>query len=125
MSTKADTAAFIEDQLAGLTVRTKRMFGEFGIYCDEKVVGFICDDTLFLKPSGADPRLFERTDLAPPYPGAKDYHRVPGEALEDRDWLGEVVQATADALPAPLAKKPRTLPTDTTGMKPHPRRPAR
>jgi TfoX/Sxy family transcriptional regulator of competence genes len=101
------------------------MFGEYAIYCDEKVVGFICDDALFLKPTSADPALFDRTEPAPPYPGAKDYHRVPGDALEDREWLGEAVQATADALPQPKEKTARTLPRDTGDTKPHPRRPGR
>lgn len=121
MSTGPDTVSFIEDQLAGLAVSTRRMFGEYCIYCDGKVVGFICDDVLFLKPSTADAELFTRTEPAPPYPGAKDYHRVPGDALEDREWLGRAVQATADALPAPARR--RTLPTDTSGMKPYPRPP--
>ncbi|MEO6200883.1 MAG: TfoX/Sxy family protein [Cryobacterium sp.] len=143
MSTDPQTVAFIEDQLAGLNVRTLRMFGEFGIYCDEKIVGLICDDALFLKPSSADPALFTRTAPAPPYEGAKEYHRVPGDALEDRAWLGRAVQATADALPAPTVKKPAvkkpavkkptvktpkvfdptSLPPDPGGMQPHPRRP--
>jgi TfoX/Sxy family transcriptional regulator of competence genes len=122
VSTSPDTVAFIEDQLAGLAVRTRPMFGEYGVYCDGKIVGLICDDILFLKPSDADLGLFARTELAPPYPGAKQYHRVPGDAVEDRDWLGQVVQATADALPAPTGKP---LPKDTNEMKPYPRPPAR
>jgi TfoX/Sxy family transcriptional regulator of competence genes len=108
MPNNPDTIRFIEDQLGDLDIRTRTMFGEHGIYCDEKVVGFICDDTLFIKPSGAADALFERTVPAAPYPGAKDYHSVPGDALEDRDWLQEAVQATADALPAPRPKKPRS-----------------
>jgi TfoX/Sxy family transcriptional regulator of competence genes len=115
--------AHLEDQLSGHNVRTRPMFGEYGIYCDEKVVGLICDDTLFLKPSTADPALFARTDPAPPYPGAKDYHRVPGEAVDDREWLGRAVQATADALPPPKAPRARELPHHTGGIRPHPRRP--
>ncbi len=107
MASRAETVEFIEDQLSGLLVRTAKMFGEYGIYCDEKVVGLICDDALFIKPSDADAALFARTEPAPPYPGAKLYHRVPGDALEDREWLMEAVQATADALPAPKPKKPR------------------
>ncbi|SDS85377.1 TfoX/Sxy family protein [Microterricola viridarii] len=108
MSTSPGTVQFIEDQLGTLAIRTAAMFGEYGIYCDEKIVGLICDDTLFIKPSDAAAELFARTEPAPPYPGAKLYRRVPGEALEDREWLQEAVQATADALPTPPPKKPRT-----------------
>jgi len=109
MSTRPDVVAFVEDQLSGLNVRTRPMFGEYGLYCDEKIVALICDDDLFLKPSAIDQALLARTELAPPYPGAKDYHRVPGDALEDRDWLSAVVQATADALPLPKPRAPKAV----------------
>jgi TfoX/Sxy family transcriptional regulator of competence genes len=110
MSTGESTVRFIEDQLTGLSISTARMFGEYCVYCDGKVVGFICDDTLFIKPSPVDVTLLARTQPAPPYPGAKDYHSVPPGALEDRDWLEEVVQATADALPKPQPKKSKKAP---------------
>jgi TfoX/Sxy family transcriptional regulator of competence genes len=107
LSTSKQTIAFIEDQLSPLDIRTKSMFGEYGIYCDGKVVGFICDDTLFIKPSGADDLVRPRTVLAPAYPGSKDYNSVPGDVLEDGDWLRTAIQAVADALPAPIPKKPK------------------
>lgn len=51
MSTAADTILFITDQLASLggRIRTRKMFGEYALYCDEKVVALICDDQLFVK----------------------------------------------------------------------------
>jgi TfoX/Sxy family transcriptional regulator of competence genes len=107
VSTSKQTVAFIEDQLAPLDIRTRSMFGEFGIYCDGKVVGFICDDTLFIKPSNADEFVQKRTVLAPAYPGSKDYNSVPGDVLEDADWLRDAIQRVADALPVPIPKKPK------------------
>ncbi|MCU1514549.1 MAG: transcriptional regulator [Microbacteriaceae bacterium] len=107
MPNAPDTVPFIEDQLHGLDVRSSRMFGEACLYCDEKVVGFICDDTLFIKPSDAEPGLFDLTVPGKPYPGAKDYRSVPGDLLENSEWLRKAIQATADALPASAPKKPR------------------
>jgi TfoX/Sxy family transcriptional regulator of competence genes len=107
MSTSKATIEFIEDQLAGLPIRTAPMFGEYGIYFDDKVVGFICDDTLFIKPSEVDAAVLTGTHLAPAYPGSKDYHAVPGALLDDADWLQTAIRATAEALPAPKPKKPR------------------
>lgn len=121
MSSSPETVAFLEDQLSGLDIRTGAMFGEYAVYCDGKVVGLICDDDFFIKPSEADPALFRATELAPPYPGAKNYHRVPGDLLEDREWLHEAVQSTADALPVPPPTKPRPR---APSRLPHPRRPA-
>ena len=110
MPTSSDVMAFIEDQLVGLDFRTARMFGEYCVYVDGKVVGFVADDILCIKPSPADTALFERTTPGAAYPGSKLYHQVQGDAIEDREWLHEALQATADALPMPALKKPRTKP---------------
>jgi hypothetical protein len=32
-------------------VRFRKMFGEFAVYCDDKVVALVCDDQLFVKPT--------------------------------------------------------------------------
>lgn len=98
----------IEDLLAPLNVRTRPMFGAYGMYCDDKFIAIISDDQLFIKQSGADPDLFVETELAPPYPGAKDYHLVTADQFGEVEWLREAVQATADALPAPKPKKARS-----------------
>ena len=105
MSTSAQTIEYVEDQLAGLNVRTARMFGEYCVYVDGKVVGFVCDDTLFIKPSPVDPALLAGTEPGHPYPGSKEYHSVPGDLLENAEWVRGAVQATADALPAPKPKR--------------------
>ena len=46
MSNNPNAIRFIEDQLGDRVIRTHTLFGEYGIYCDEKVVGFICGDAL-------------------------------------------------------------------------------
>lgn len=107
MGTSKETAADIVERLAPLDVRTKAMFGEFAIYCDDKVVGFICDDTLFVKPTEVADEYAEPSWAAPAYPGSKDYHRIPDDRLDDGDWLREFVQRTADVLPAPKPKRAR------------------
>lgn len=101
------------------------MFGEYGLYCDEKVVGFTAGGELYLKVTSAAGELFARTQTVPMFAGSKDYRRVPPDALADRDWLRAAVQATADALPVPTPRRGTALPHDTGGKRPHPRRPAR
>jgi TfoX/Sxy family transcriptional regulator of competence genes len=111
VTTSEQTIEYIEDQLSGLNLRTARMFGEYCLYVDGKVVGFVCDDTLFIKPSPVDKSLLVGTEPGHPYPGSKEYHSVPGDLLENAEWVREAVQATADALPAPKPKKTRKEPT--------------
>jgi TfoX/Sxy family transcriptional regulator of competence genes len=108
VSTSEQTIEYIGDQLAGLDVRTAKMFGEYCVYIDGKVAAFVCDDTLFIKPSPVDPSYLEGTELAPAYPGSKDYHSVPGDLLENAEWVRDALQATANALPAPKPKRQRS-----------------
>ncbi|MCB0882607.1 MAG: TfoX/Sxy family protein [Thermoleophilia bacterium] len=99
MASDAGTAQFILDQLCPLDVRVRRMFGEFALYCDERVVGFVCDDELFVKRTDGPGDMAADLPLGRPYPGAKEYLRVPGDRLENRDWLQDLVRATAAAVP--------------------------
>jgi TfoX/Sxy family transcriptional regulator of competence genes len=105
MSTSPDTIAFLEEQLSGLPIRIAPMFGEYGIWFDDKPLGVICRDTLFLKRSAADPELLEGTTLEPAYTGAKPSHAVPRHLLDDSEWLTRAVRATGEALPLRAPKK--------------------
>jgi TfoX/Sxy family transcriptional regulator of competence genes len=99
MSTQQSTVDYILDQLTGLDVSTRKMFGEYALYCDGKTAAFICDDTLLVKILPANEQLAAELPLGKPYPGAKDYYAVPGDKLEDIEWLGEFIQTTAAAVP--------------------------
>lgn len=96
------------------------MFGEYGLYCDEKIVGLICDDTFFLKPSPASASLGIHLVPAPPYPGAKEYFVIGTAIIDDDEQFRRLIQATADTLPAPKPKaatkpKARSKPTPKKG----------
>ena len=50
MPTSQSTIDFLLDQLSGLPrVRARKMFGEYALYCQEKVVALVCDNQLFVK----------------------------------------------------------------------------
>jgi len=50
MAISRNTIDFILDQLSALPkIRARKMFGEYALYCDEKVVALVCDDQLFIK----------------------------------------------------------------------------
>jgi TfoX/Sxy family transcriptional regulator of competence genes len=81
------------------------MFGEYALYCDEKVVALICDDQLFVKKTEAGEELVKgRFESAAAYPGAKPSMLVGAEVLDDRDLLSRLIRQTADALPLPGLK---------------------
>ena len=104
MSTSQSTVDFICAQ-SGLAQRisARKMFGEFALYVDGRVVALVCDDTLFVKPTAPGKTLLGRTDDQPPYPGATSHFCIT-EQLDDRDLLGRLLLATAEALPVPKPK---------------------
>ncbi len=106
MSTQESTIAFLVTQIAGAgVVRARKMFGEYAIYCDEKVVILVCDDRLFLKPTDAGKAFAGPLEEAPPYPGSKLFLVIDEDRWEDDVWMTELVKRTAAALPVPKKKK--------------------
>jgi TfoX/Sxy family transcriptional regulator of competence genes len=104
MSTRQQTADFIIEQLEGLDVHVRKMFGEYALYCGDKLPAFICDDTLFVKILAGNELLAAGLAKGPCYPGSKDYYIVPDNRLEEQSWLKDFVQTTADLLPLPKKK---------------------
>lgn len=106
MSSQQKTVDYILEQSAAAGAMTaKKMFGEYGLYCDGKVMAFVCDDQLFIKPTEAGRAYLGAVTEAPAYPGSKLYFLIDGDRWDDADWLAGLVKATADALPAPKPKK--------------------
>jgi TfoX/Sxy family transcriptional regulator of competence genes len=97
MASKASLVEFVVDQL-GERVSARKMFGEYGIYRDGVLIGLVCDDRLFLKPTEAGRGLLGEVEEAPPYPGAKPAYVVPEERWDDVELMRALAAATAAAL---------------------------
>jgi TfoX/Sxy family transcriptional regulator of competence genes len=52
MASDEDFVKFLVEQMdeAGV-IRYRKMFGEYAIYCNEKVIALVCDNQLFIKPT--------------------------------------------------------------------------
>ena len=107
MATTQRTVDVLLEAMAGAgAVSAKKMFGEYGVYCDGKIVGLVCDDQLFMKVTAAGRAwLGDAVDEAPAYPGAKPSFRVDPERWDDAEWMAELVRVTARELPVAVAKK--------------------
>lgn len=113
MASHPDFVAYVCEQLAGAgEISYKKMFGEYGVYCDNKLVGVICGNQFYVKKTAEGAAVYENCAEGPPYAGAKPHFIV--ERLEDRGFLAAFLRATCDALPAPAPKKKkRTAKTDS------------
>lgn len=107
MASDITTVAFIADQSGlGARLEHRRMFGEYALYLDTKVVAFVCDNRLYLKPTDAGRAVLGTPTEAPAYPGSKNYFLLE-EELEDRALLRRAFEVTAAALPLPKPKAKR------------------
>jgi TfoX/Sxy family transcriptional regulator of competence genes len=99
---------FIAEQMenAGF-ISYRKMFGEYAIYCNNKVVALVCDNKLFVKPTAGGRAYIGNIVEAPPYPGAKLYFLIE-DAYENREWLGGLIKITAQELPLSKPKCGKT-----------------
>jgi TfoX/Sxy family transcriptional regulator of competence genes len=108
MATSKEFVDFVLGQIenAGL-IEAKKMFGEYGLYADGKIVGLVCDDKLFIKPTVSGRSYIGNVLESPPYEGAKPSFLIE-ERIEDRKWLSELVRITYRELPDPKPKKKKS-----------------
>jgi TfoX/Sxy family transcriptional regulator of competence genes len=107
MASDLEFVEFVVDQIepSGSTTYRK-MFGEYALYFNGKVVALICDNRLFVKPTAAGRSFIGDVVEAPAYPGAKPSFLIE-EQIEDRDWISKLIEITEKELPEPKPKKKR------------------
>lgn len=108
MASEKDFVEYIADQVQGAgAISYKKMFGEYGMYCNGKIFALVCDNRLFIKPTEKGRSFIGAPVETPPYQGAKLYFLIE-DRVDDREWLSELVRITADELPEPVPKKKKT-----------------
>ena len=105
MASDQSFVEFIVDQIenAGRITYTK-MFGEYAVYCEGKVVALVCDNRLFIKPTEAGRAFIGDVAEVPAYPGAKPSFLI-DDRLEDRQWFSNLIRITYQELPEQKIKK--------------------
>jgi len=104
MASDLSFVQYVSEQIGGAgAISFRKMFGEYAVYCNGKVVALVCDNQLYVKPTAAGHALAEDVKQAPPYPGAKPYFLI-DERLDDRHWVAALVLATERDLPVPKAR---------------------
>jgi hypothetical protein len=106
MSTNLSQIQYIAEQCrkAG-TITYKKMFGEYGIYCNGVIFGLVCNDMLFVRIISKgkknireiEPRFLSQLDRTiMPFPGAIGHAGVNEETLEDVDKMNELLKAVLE-----------------------------
>lgn len=103
MASNPEFVQYIADQLTDAgQITYRKMFGDYGFYCDGKIFALVCDNQLFIKITEAGKQMSPDLETAPPYQGAKPHFLI--ENIDDRTFLTKFVIATCRELPAPKPK---------------------
>ena len=107
MASHQDFVDYVAEQLRESgSIRSRKMFGEYGLYCDDIFFAVICDDQLFIKVTPAGEAAFPNLSKVPPYAGANDYIWV--EDVDDRDTAAErsFASTPGEWIPAGIPLRP-------------------
>lgn len=97
MASSIEFVEYVIEQLRGVgELRYKRMFGEFGIYCDDIYYACICDNRFLVKITKEGQELLKEWKEDFPYAGAKPMFLI--EDIDDRSLLHALTQTTCLAL---------------------------
>lgn len=90
-----------------LELTARKMFGEYGIYLEGKMVALVCEDTLFVKALPVVDELLGPHEQRPPYVGAKPHPVVPKAFMAQDGRLAKLLRGIWKVLPDPKPKTPR------------------
>ena len=108
MASDLEFVEYVCDQIgASGRVFFRKMFGEYAIYCGDKVVALVCDDRLFVRPTPGGRAFVGDAVEASPYPGAKPHFLIE-DRLDDREWMTGLIRVTQSQLPARRPKRRRS-----------------
>lgn len=103
MATRVEFMEYIADQIKESGAICKKLFGEYGVYCNGRMYGVICDNRFMVKITQASESLLPQAPKEPPYEGAKPMLVV--EDIDNKHLMLTLAQQVSEQLPLPKVKK--------------------
>ncbi len=104
MATSKEFCDYVLENLQRIgEVSARKMMGEYLVYYRRKLIGDICDNCLFLKPTESVLRLMPDAERDYPYEGSKT-QMVVVDDVENIERMAEVMNAMYEELPEPKKK---------------------
>lgn len=99
MASDIDFIDFVCSQLEGVgLIRTRKMFGDYCIYVNEKPLILCCDNIAYIPKHPAIADLMEGAECGLPYPGAKERYILD---VDHRSDARRIVRELEKATPFP------------------------
>lgn len=106
MSSDKNYLKLVLDKLDSLyDINYKSMMGEYIIYYKNKIIAYVCDNHLFIKPTNKAKYLIKNYVLKPPYQNAKDMIFIENINDYSNDFFNELFISMYDELPLVNNKK--------------------
>jgi len=88
-------------------ISARKMFGDYGLYMFNRVMGLVCDDQVSSRCCRAAREYWARNaPTGEAYEGSKPYYII--QDLEDDEKLALLFRALYEDVPEPKPKKPRS-----------------
>ena len=99
MATSSEYIDFICDSIRRCgEVRSRKMFGDYIVYIDDKPILTVCDNTVFVKILPVTDEIMIGKEKGYPYDGAKEHYILD---VEDKELTQKVVLALKEIIPVP------------------------
>jgi TfoX/Sxy family transcriptional regulator of competence genes len=82
-------------------VMSRKMFGEYMVYVNQKPVILICENTAYIKMLECVKPYFEDGKTGFPYKGAKEHYILD---IDNKETLGEIIKEVEKATVIPKKK---------------------
>ena len=97
MASSPDYLQFILDQLSDLSeISYRQMMWEYILYFHWKIIGWVYDNRLLLKPTEKAKNLIKNLEMKIPYPWAKPMIYV--DNVDNAEYLESLIRTTYEGL---------------------------
>lgn len=104
MASSLDFVTYVCDQISGAgEITYKKMFGEYGVYCNGTIIGVICNNQFYVKKTESGSLIYGACEEAAPYTNAKPHLVI--AHIDNTALMARFIAATWEALSAPKVKK--------------------
>ena len=103
MATSKEYIDFVCEQIEGIgDISTKKMFGEYMLYVNDKPLLTVCDNTVFVKKVPELASVMANAAVGCPYEGAKEHYILD---IDDTALTAQVIAILEPITPVPKKRK--------------------
>lgn len=103
MATSSEYIEFVCEKIKNFgAVRSRKMFGEYMVYLNDKPIFTVCDNTVYVKKLPQIEDVMSTADCGYPYDGAKECYILD---VENIDLLNVLIPVLEEVTPLPKKKK--------------------